>query len=183
MKSIFLSIIFLSAIFCSLSSHAQSPIKVTVPPFGEQTTLKPLKSGFYEIDFVLDDQGRQINATGELYVKISESGVLWLAMNIIIYRPLQEMFIWSAKPIQDWIVKDNNKFVTIDYDLNDPSPTATIGAAMVWAYSKKYQALKISGTDKSAIVIYNPKSYRKMGEEELSEALAKTMSQPNSIHL
>lgn len=184
MKNLFISILVnLFVIGCSFSSHAQSPIKVTVPPFGETVTLQPLKTGCYGISFVVDDQGNQMDAAGVLYVNMTDSGALWIALSVTTFNPYHVTDIWSAIPTEGWIVADNNRFVTIDHDLENGSTKADIGLATVWAYSKKYQALKILGNDNSAIVVYNPKSYSKMSEEKITEAIAKIMEKSNSINL
>ncbi|MDE7456602.1 MAG: hypothetical protein K2M96_07845 [Prevotella sp.] len=160
---------------------AQTPITVTVPPFGDKVKLQTLKTGIYRIDYVIGDDGSSISASGILLVINHEGESLKVGINVMLFPSKKKVCATSMNTIQGWMVADGNKYVT--YDMEKGDSKASIGYGMVWGYSKKYQVFKVQGGGRSATVVYDPKSYKKMDEEEVLKAIFKIDDTPGSISI
>ena len=160
---------------------AQTPITVTVPPMGEKVKLHPLKTGSYEIGFVLSDNVNQITAPGILYVDNKEGVGLKVGISVVLFPEKTKVNVTSMNTIQGWMVVDGDKYVT--YEMNKGDTKADIGYCTVWGYSKKYQALKIQAGGKNATVIYDPKSYKKIDDVTILEKIFEIADRPGAIDM
>ena len=79
---------------------AQTPITVTVPPMGEKVKLHPLKTGSYEIGFVLSDDVNQITAPGILYVDNKEGVGLKVGISVVLFPEKTKVNVTSMNTIQ-----------------------------------------------------------------------------------
>lgn len=178
-------LIFILAIGICTDCQAQTPIKVSVPPYGETRTLQPLKTGYYEIGFILDENGNQVEATGLLYIENKPGTSLKVGMSLYLIKQLQKFNVTSMGTFQKWLTKDNSY---ITYEAADDYSSINMGYATVWAYSKKFNALKIAGVDSKgspiqATVLYRQDSYKKMSDPDVTKTIMKIEDQPGSLYI
>lgn len=178
MKRLIAFIIAISLFSGFARMYALTPITVTVPPWGDKVKLQPLKTGCYEIGYVLSDDS-QITAPGTLYVINEEGSSLQIGLSVVLLPSKQRVNATSMSTGQQWIVAGNTY---ITYNIDNPEK-ATAGYCTIWGYSKKFQALKISTSKKNAIVIYNPKSYKKMDKVKILEKIFEIGDQPGAFYL
>ncbi len=176
-----LIMILMVALFATvpLKTAAQTPITVTATS-GDKVKLQPIKTGSYEIEYVLADGNTPIKAYGILYVD-NQAGVgLKVGMSLILLPDKKKMFVTSMNTIQSWKV-DGNKYVTYDKDAR--TGKEEVGYGSIWAYSKQYQALKIKTPSQNAIVLYDPKSYKKIDDVKVMEKIFEIEDKPGAIYL